>query len=192
MFLVLHFGMTGDLAYFKEDTIPKYCQLLLRFENQYRLAYTCVRKLGKIGLIDHKDTFIEKQGLGPDAYQVEWEHFLEIMESKRGMIKSAFMDQSTLAGLGNIFADEILFQEKLHPKKPVSELGEKELKSLFHTMKNVIETSIKHKADPDKLPEGYLISHREKEASCPRCKGSVEKITISGRSTWFCPSCQDK
>lgn len=190
-YLVLHFGMTGDLSYFKDESdTPEYTYLRLDFANGYHLAYTAPRKLGRIGLTDSLEGFIEENSLGPDALGISKDEFEELFTKGSGTVKSAFMNQKKIAGVGNIYTDEILFQAKVHPRTEKKALDSGEIDLLYNTMLDVLTTSIERHAEVPKLPEGYLIPHRAEEASCPRCGGPVERTEVNGRGTYFCPNCQ--
>jgi formamidopyrimidine-DNA glycosylase len=191
--LVLHFGMTGDLKYFKKpDKEPDYSQLLIGFSNDYHLAYILPRKLGRVRLTEAVGPFLERNRIGPDALKSDFTvaDFQEIMAGTRSMVKSALMDQKKMAGIGNVYADEILFQASLHPKTKANDLDEEALEDLFKTMKDVLETAIEHRADPGQFPDSWLTPHRNEQATCPRCGTDIEQIKASGRSTYYCPTCQ--
>ncbi|MBD3274123.1 MAG: DNA-(apurinic or apyrimidinic site) lyase, partial [Candidatus Marinimicrobia bacterium] len=116
--VVLHFGMTGKLKYYKEPADePDHARVVFHFDNGYQLGYDNMRMLGKVALTEDIDDYIARQDLGPDAGRIRIEEFKDLLASKRGMIKSAFMDQSLMAGMGNIFSDETLFQAGIHPKR---------------------------------------------------------------------------
>jgi formamidopyrimidine-DNA glycosylase len=189
--LVLHFGMTGFLKYYKnDDSGPDHERLRLRQENGYSLAFDNQRLLGRVFLAADRERFIEEQELGPDALSVDFREFAQILGRGRGAIKSTLMNQKMLAGLGNIYTDEILFQARVHPKTSPGSLSEQQLQAVYQQMRAVLEKSIEIQADPERMPKGYLLSHREKDGTCPRCGGPVRKITLSGRATYFCPDCQ--
>jgi formamidopyrimidine-DNA glycosylase len=193
--LVLHFGMTGLLKYFKnKHKEPEYTQTLISFKNGYHLAYVAPRKLGQIFLVDLKGTLIEEKELGPDVLDrsFDLEAFHEALSGSRGMIKSTLMSQKIMAGIGNIYSDEILFQARIHPKALVGRLDRDQRGRLFRALKRVLRKAIEVQADPQRLPSSYLIPHRDPEEKCPRCKGKVEKIEVSGRSGYYCPRCQSK
>ncbi len=191
--LALHFGMTGRLKYFKApDREPEYSQLVIGFANDYHLAYVAPRKLGEIELAETIEKFLEKNELGPDALSPDFTpaNFQEIIENTSAMVKSALMDQTKMAGIGNVYSDEILFQAGLHPKRKANQLDQPRVEKLFETMKNVLQAAIEHQANPDQFPAGWLTPHRDEEAACPRCEGRIERIKISGRSGYWCPNCQ--
>lgn len=189
--LVLHFGMTGQLKYFDNSSQePEYSRFIIQFDNHHSLACISRRKLGKIEITDDPDDYISGNELGQDALEMEWGEFYEIMSSKKGGIKNALMDQSKISGIGNVYSDEILFQERIHPKNNIGKLEKKQLRSLYETMREVLKEVIKHGADPENLPDRFLLSNRKEGAKCPECNGTIQKITINGRGTYICPDCQ--
>ncbi|MDT0689690.1 DNA-formamidopyrimidine glycosylase family protein [Salegentibacter sp. F188] len=188
--LVLHFGMSGKMEFYQHDEVPKHSQLTLFFEDNSRLSFVCPRKFGKIYLAEGIEDFQKKHSLGNHALDIEEEEFMELLQDKTGSIKSALTDQHVIAGIGNLYADEILFQCKIHPKTSTAKLSDKEIKCLFEKMGKILKRVIKSKTGDSKLPESYLTRHRKEGADCPDCKGKVEMIKVSGRSTYFCPDCQ--
>jgi formamidopyrimidine-DNA glycosylase len=106
------------------------------------------------------------------------------------MAKAVLMDQKVIAGIGNVYSDEILFQARVNPKSRVDAMGEDLLRILFDAMRNVLRTAIDHGADPDRLPRDFLIHQRHAGGVCPVCGGKVRKETIAGRPSYFCPNCQ--
>lgn len=193
IWMYIHFGMSGQLKYFKiMGKEPEHDRVLFTFENGYHLAYDCQRRLGKIDLIGDVDEFITEKGLGPDALTVDESTFLDRVQGKRGYIKSALMNQNLIAGVGNIFSDEILFQARFHPKTKVRTLNKDDLKKVYTIMKEVLHTGVQCKAEEEKFPDTYIIPHRERGGKCPLCGTNVKRIKVSGRSSYFCPEHQSK
>jgi formamidopyrimidine-DNA glycosylase len=193
--LVLHFGMTGDLKYYKDaDKEPDYDQILFHFANEYHLAYVTPRKLGEVRVVSNPDDLIEEKELGPDVLgdDFDFETFRKILEGRRGMIKSRLMDQQLMAGIGNVYSDEILFQAGTHPRTPVKNLDQDELKQVFDCLKEVLNVAIEHRAKPEEFPGGYLTQHRHTDHGCPRCGGPIQRVEVAGRGGYFCPQCQEK
>lgn len=190
--LYFHFGMTGRLKYFeKGEKDPAYDRILFNFGNGYYLAYVSQRMLGKVGVIGEIDKFIDEKELGPDALEVNFSDFRRIFEGRRGTIKSALMNQKLMAGLGNIYADEVLYQSGIRPDVQVKSLPQKKLKKIFSEMNKVLPEAVKCQADPEKMPGSYLLPHRGKEGKCPCSNGRLERVKISGRYAYFCPRCQN-
>lgn len=191
--LVLHFGMTGFLSYgsgTEPDPYPP--SLVIRFANECRLAGMWPRRLGRISLTSDPAAFVEAKGLGPDALVSGRgaDAFVALFRGRGGSLKSALMDQKFLAGLGNVYTDEVLFQARLHPRARLSDLGEADLKRLYNSMRHVLDTAIEREADPERLPGTWLLPHRNRDAGCPRCGGALQRIKIGGRTTYACPACQ--
>lgn len=194
--LALHFGMTGNLKFFAADEdAPKYDRVVFDFEDG-RLAYVNRRMLGRVGLADDADAFLRAEELGPDALDPAFDlaAFKDALAGRRRDVKSALMEQSVIAGIGNIYADEILFHAKLHPKVRVDHLDDRKIKALFDSMKKVLERSIELGAGSEqfteRLPDDFLLPHREKGDACPRCGTKIETMKSGGRTTYFCPTCQ--
>ena len=190
--LVVHFGMTGKLEYYQHEEIPKYEQLTLTFEDHSRVSFTCPRKFGKLYLAESLVKFQKENGLGVDALALTREQFFEILKGKTGTIKALLMNQKLIAGIGNLYADEIFFQVKIHPTTKVDQLSEKEKTEIFKEIEEVLEVVKEARIEGSKLPESYLTTVRKKGADCPRKNGKIEQIKVSGRTTYFCPTCQQE
>ena len=192
--LIVHFGMTGYIKYAKTKPDDlKYVRVTFTFSNGYHLFYICKRLLGKLQYSQSLDSFIRKKKLGPDALRISRKDFKERMAGSKAALKTTLMNQSILAGIGNIYADEILYQSRLHPRKKTDTLSEAEIRNLFTTMKEVIRVAVKKKADPEKMPKDYLLPHRSEDGRCPRRgHGKIKRISINSRSAYYCPKCQKK
>lgn len=188
--LVFHFGMTGKLEYYGNQESPEYSHLILSFEDDYSLAFICRRKLGKIYLTESVEKFQEEHDLGKDAFEFSSKEFQELLSRKKGSIKAVLTDQHEISGIGNVYSDEMLFQARIHPKTKTEKLTQKEIGELYNQMESVLRLAIKIGGKRSEFPKSYLIDHRKDGEDCPDCEGKIEKISVSGRSTYFCPSCQ--
>lgn len=193
LWLLLHFGMSGFLKYYKNsDEAPDHPRIIFHFDNGYKLAYDNMRMFGKVSLFDDIATYLQEQELGPDALSLEQEDFKEMLSQKRGMIKSALMDQRFIAGLGNIYVDEVLFQTGVHPKSQATALDKETVEALYNKVNLVLQTAINYNVDVDQFPENYLIHRRTPDSACPVCGGKIRKARVSSRSTYFCENHQQK
>lgn len=189
--IVMHFGMTGRLKYFKDsENVPEYTNLLFEFKNGFRLAYIAPRKLGMVSMVEEPEHFIHDRRLGPDALSIGYKHFRELAGKRRGNVKSWLMDQKSIAGIGNIYSDEILFQAGINSGRMASNLSGPETEKLFGKMREVLRTAIKAKADPARMPARWLLLHRKKGKNCPRCGVTLMTASVSGRTAYYCPKCQ--
>ena len=188
-YLVLHFGMTGDLKYFKSiEEKPKHTRLLINFANGYHLALDDPRKFGTIRLINDPEKFAEKKNMGPDplAKSFSEKTFLQIMKKKTGAIKSVLMNQKNIAGIGNIYSDEILFHSGIHPNISIKKLNDRGLKNLYVNLKKILKKVINADTNQKNIPSTYLLKHRSSGEKCPKCNGKIIRRTIGGRSSYFC------
>jgi formamidopyrimidine-DNA glycosylase len=195
--LTLHFGMTGSLWHFTEgEQDPTYDRVRLDFADGHHLAYINARLLGRVGLTADADAFIAAQGLGPDALDPRFDlaAFERSLKSRKRDVKSLLMDQEVVAGIGNIYADEILFQARLNPRTRCDRLDADARQRLFGQIKEVLTTATASGAGAerlvDRLPASFLIPHREKGARCPRCGAEIASVKFSGRTAYYCPRCQ--
>lgn len=190
---LMHFGMTGRLKYFKDmDQDPPHDRFLISFENQYHLAFDCQRMFGKVDLIEDLEEFIREKKLGPDPLELDSATFRRRFEGRKDAVKSALMNQQVVAGVGNIYSDEILFQARVHPGTGVEQLDDAALEKLFQETRCVLKTAIERGADPKNLPNSFLLSHRREKEKCPRGNGEIRKIKAAGRTAYYCPVCQPK
>lgn len=189
--LMLHFGMTGRLKYFEDiDQDPPHDRFLISFENHYILAFDDARMFGKVNLVEDPDEFVREKELGPDPLELNAASFRERLEGRRGGVKAALMNQKVVAGIGNIYSDEILFQTRIHPRTSIERLDEAALKGLHEQTLRILETAIERGADSHKLPGSFLLSHRREGEECPRGNGEIRKTTAAGRTAYYCPACQ--
>ena len=193
LWLRLHFGMTGSLRYFKqEERAPSHTRVLFMFEKHHCLAFEDQRKFGEIGLIKDVNEFLKKRVLGPDALDISRSQFREIFTKHRGAVKTILLNQNLIAGVGNIYADEILFRVRIHPATEAGHLSEKNVDEVFRATRYILQNAIEAKADADLMPKSWLLPHRGEGGKCPRCGRELKSSTIGGRTAWFCAHCQKK
>jgi formamidopyrimidine-DNA glycosylase len=195
--LTMHFGMNGSLKHFTEEQgDPAYDRVRFDFVDGHHLAYVNPRLFGGIGLVTDADAFIAEQGLGPDALDPRFDlaAFERALAGRRRDVKSILMDQAAIAGIGNIYSDEILFQARIHPQTRSDRLTAEATRRLYNGMKEVLQTAIDAGAGAeqlvDRLPSTFLIPHRTKTARCPRCGAEIASCKFSGRTAYYCPRCQ--
>ncbi|MFW6056456.1 MAG: Fpg/Nei family DNA glycosylase [Chloroflexota bacterium] len=194
--LVLHFGMTGFLHYDSDlSQQPGHTKLALRFTSGGQLAYVNVRRLGEISYTNDRAAFIEEHELGPDALDdsLDRDTFIKSYKGRRGSVKGALMNQSIVAGIGNVYSDEILFQAGIDPRTNVNSLDEDTLGDIYGVMRRVLRTAADHGGNPGELPDDWLLPVVQAGGeTCPGCKGKIEKVKVSGRSAHYCPECQKR
>jgi formamidopyrimidine-DNA glycosylase len=190
--LVFHFGMTGDLVLVPGDNPdPPYTRAKVSFTDGSRLAFTDARRFGKLGWIPDRDDFIKAKHLGPDALAILATVLVSFLGRSRQRMKFFLLDQHKLAGIGNIYADEILFQAGIHPLREAASLTSSQVDNLHPAILDVLRTAISLDAEFDRYPTTWLIPHRAPGELCPVCGGEVDRVMLGGRYTYFCPSCQE-
>ena len=186
--LAVHLGMTGSLRPFdKADGPPDHAKLVIEFQGGSGLAFRCPRKFGWVRMAEDPDGFIVERGIGPDALEIGQTEFLDRMSRTKSAVKSALIDQKRLAGVGNLWSDEVLYRAGIAPDRQTSDLGKDALSGVFKEMRDVLNAVLKTRADYAILPDDWLIHHRSKGKACPRCGGSIEKTSVGGRSAYHCP-----
>jgi formamidopyrimidine-DNA glycosylase len=189
-FLTIHLGMTGDLVVDEDDAVPRFTRIVFHFSDGMSLFYVDQRKFGAIGLVGSIDQFVAEHRLGPDALSINLSEFIDRTSSHKKAIKSVLLDQAVLSGIGNLYADEVLFQAKVHPETRADTISRKKLAGLHRQVGKILRSSIAVSSDFDSLPDGYLLRDREEGAECPRGNGRLELTKVGGRTTIFCPRCQ--
>ncbi len=194
--LTLHFGMTGALQFVRKPDEPPFTRVRLDFADDGSLAYTNKRMIGRVGLVEDAADFIAAEKLGPDALDRRFDFAafkVAVLGGKRD-VKSVLMDQEVMAGIGNIYSDEILFQARIGPAARIDKLAPSELKRLFLQMRRVLGTAIAHGAGSEqfveRMPKGSLLPERKKGGHCPRCRSALKVFKIGGRTAYCCPQCQ--
>jgi formamidopyrimidine-DNA glycosylase len=189
--LVLHFGMTGHLDFAEGDADPpRHERFRLDLADGGRLSLVDQRRLGFVSLTSDVEAYCAANDLGPDALDLSPGDLKQRVGGGRGGIKSLLMDQRVLAGVGNIYSDEILFQARVDPRRPAATLDENEVRRLHRQLRRVLLTAADRDADPARFPRGWLLVHREDGTACPRCGAPIRKVRLVGRGAFFCPGCQ--
>ena len=189
LWLTLHLGLTGRLVYLQAgDDEPGHTRLQVSFQNGCRLAFDDTRIFGEVGLTKSPSIFLAERKIGPDALVLKKDGFLEIMRGRRVVIKAALLNQSLIAGLGNLYADEALFQAGICPRS--RGLDEMQLETLFLSIQEVLKTALSTGANLANLPDSYLLPHRHAGGACPRDGTALKHEKIGGRTSYYCPKHQ--
>ncbi|MHB8895501.1 MAG: Fpg/Nei family DNA glycosylase [Candidatus Geothermincolia bacterium] len=188
--LLMHFGMTGDAAFRKKgEDEPRFVKVAFRFVGGGTLYYTDPRMFGRIALYDTLDEseIPDVAGLGPEPLDrsFTFKKFAGIVRSRNTTIHQLLMEQDLIAGIGNIFSDEITYQAGVLPYRKTGDLSDPELRLLFDKMKWTLRKAIELDADLDRRADLFLIPHRGKGGECPHGH-PLHMKTIGGRSSYYC------
>lgn len=206
-FLTVHLKMTGQLVY---PGNGEKSRVSFKLSNGKLLDFNDSRLLGELKIVDdwRKLKFIQE--LGPEPFEIDVKEFKELLNGtsrpesgsrqRSGKIKVLIMDQKFISGIGNLYAAEALFRAKIDPRRPANTLLEKEKELLFREIKNVLMQAIKYggssvtdyiKVSGEK--GDYARFHQvydRKGEKCYKCGSTVQRISLGGRGTYFCPKCQ--
>jgi len=204
--LLIHLKMTGQIIYSQgKIQPPKYSHFIYYFSDGSCLFHADLRQLGYAKLIktqNLKDFFRqEKYGFEPLKRDFTLKKFKEILlKRKRQKIKPLLMDQSFIAGIGNVYANEACFCANVLPNRKVADLSKEEIKKIYQCLLKILRQAIKYKGtSADEYLDIYgqagkylprlKVYGREGE-KCFRCQGRIKKIKLAGRGTYYCPVCQ--
>ncbi|GAA2546923.1 bifunctional DNA-formamidopyrimidine glycosylase/DNA-(apurinic or apyrimidinic site) lyase [Streptomyces levis] len=189
--LVLHFGMTGSLVCARaDDPVEAHDRVLFTLGGGRQLRFRDQRKLQGLWLAHDEsdvDRLLGRQG--PDALAVDRTEFETVLAARRGHLKTALTDQSVLAGLGNLLADEILWRAGLRPDRPARDLAEADRRRLYREMRHTLRASVAAGRVPPR--DSWLTGRRDdRDPRCPRCGTALRRTRMAGRGTVWCPHCQ--
>lgn len=174
--LGLHLGMAGRIAV-DEEPHERWDRFALTFEDGTRIALRDKRRLGRAILGP------DLSRLGPDAAVASRSHFRDRVGRGSAPIKARIMDQGVIAGVGNLLADEILWQARMDPRRPAQELDDDELDELRRSTRAALRRALARGG----AHTGTLIAHRKLDGYCPRCGSALSRTRIGGRTTFWCP-----
>jgi len=203
--LLVHLRMTGSFLHAPRGELPAdpHRRAVVTLDDGSDVAYRDVRRFGTWLLLEpgelapYLDTRVGPEPLGP-GYKAA--HLAEKLAGRRAPVKAAILDQRTVAGVGNIYADEALWRARIHPLTPASALGPEEVKALHRGVRQALQLGIRRQGstlrdyrrpdgEPGSAQEEFRVYGRGGEP-CERCGTPIDKIRVGGRGTWFCPSCQ--
>lgn len=188
--VLLHFGMTGMLVCDRPDEAAHaHDRVLFTLAGGRQLRYRDQRKLKGLWLTDDAGVARMLDGQGPDAAEVDRAGFDGLLTGRRGGVKSVLMDQSVIAGLGNLLADEVLWRARLHPARKAGGLSDDERRRLYGATRRTLRSAVRVGRVPPR--RSWLTGRRDDaDGSCPRCGTALRRSRIAGRGTVWCPRCQ--
>lgn len=203
--LISHLRMEGK--YFvkpSSNEIEKHEHVIISFDDKTDLRYHDTRKFGRMNLVKKEDLFnipcIKKLGIDANDFALTKEYVYEKIHNKHIPIKTLLLDQSIISGLGNIYANEVLFASHINPERIGASLSLAECESVARCSKKIIDEAIKCggttiKSYTSSLGvtgrfQQFLNVHKKENEPCPVCNTKIVKMRIGGRSTYYCPNCQ--
>lgn len=204
-FLCIHLRMTGRLLLVNQGTPQSpYIRLILHLDNGKALYYHDTRKFGRWSLVTDLNSVIGKLGPEPLSPDFTFEIFWPMLHSRSRALKPLLLDQTFLAGLGNIYVDEALWEAELHPLQSAHQLSLQQGCRLYHAIIHVLKRGIEsqgttlgtgrtnyYRLDGSRGKHQLLLNvFRRTGLACPRCGHCIERLVVAQRSTHLCPNCQ--
>jgi formamidopyrimidine-DNA glycosylase len=201
--LVFHLKLTGQLLFLNpapESVLGKKYTRVIFILDKGILIFNDARKFGWVKVLDDKDSNNKLSKIGKEPFDLNFKYLKEIFSKTKKPIKIVLMDQEKIAGLGNIYANEVLFLAQIHPLKPANKLKDNEIKNLLSAIKKIIKkaiklqgTSFRFYVKPDESRGSYqekFLVYQRKYEKCLRCKSKIKYIKIGGRGSFYCLKCQ--
>ncbi len=198
--LIIHLKMSGSLLISRDSSEPpKYTRAIIHLDKGTNIFFRDPRKFGAMWLVGDKDTIVGK--LGPEPLEADFtpQVLAQRLKNRTAPIKALLFDQSFVAGIGNMYADEALFAAGIHPLRPGGSLSQDEIERLHSAIKQVLWSAIGNKGASVVnyyRPSGELgTAHFEFKVAhgrgkdCPNCSTPIQRITVRNRGTYFCPKC---
>jgi len=198
--LVMHMKMTGSLLINPPDSL--YSRAVFKLDNGSELHFRDPRKFGVMWLAQDESAVMEKLGPEPLDGDFTVETLKQILKHHKAPVKPVLLDQSIIAGIGNMYADESLWEAKIHPETPADTLTGGEIEKLYTAIRRVLRAAIKsggasvrNYMRPDgsngRAHDEFRVAHGT-GTTCPRCGTHIKRIVVRGRGTYLCPKCQVK
>jgi formamidopyrimidine-DNA glycosylase len=195
--LLIHLRMSGRLSIVPSDApADPYAHTILKLDNGHELRFSDTRKFGKLYLLSDPQQVLGKLGpepLSPD-FTVAW--LATALAARRRAIKPLLLEQTFVAGLGNIYTDEVLFRARIDPRRPADSLTGPEVERLHGAIRQVLREAIAHQGTsldwvyPEGTMQERLQVYGREDEPCARCQTPIRRIVLGQRGTHFCPSCQ--
>ena len=195
-FLLGHLRMSGSMDVISSSQeISKHDRVIISFSNKQDLRFNDPRKFGRLFLVKDPNAILSKLGPEPNSPDFCVESFTLQLANKRGAIKPLLLKQNFIAGIGNIYADESLWQAKIHPLRPACSVSQKEARLLTNAMKSILNKAIEQAGTDfgDGVVDGggySPVAYGRDGQACKRCGTIIQKILVGQRGTHFCPGCQ--
>lgn len=201
--LIAHLRMSGDMRMelclsSEGKPLPRqdYDQVIINFQSDWRMVLSSIRKFSRVWYVLDPKTVLGKLGPEPLGPNLDPDKLYTMLHAHHRQIKPLLMDQSFIAGLGNIYTDEVLFAARVHPLRISDTITKAEAAALYQGIQSVLTLAIKKLGSSlDWMYRGgefqnYFKVHQREGQPCPDCSCTIKKITVGQRSTYFCPCCQ--
>ena len=181
-----HFGMTGDFILYTDGLEkPRHERFHFEFADGAKLGFDCPRKFARICLFESFAECLESSGLGPDALTISFPQFYEQAQGRKTTIKGFLLNQKILAGVGNLYADEVLWQARIHPKSVTGKLSKSQLKKIWKLTQNILSDAVERRPYYKQYPNDWYWQWRKEGEKGPTGRGLVVSDKVAGRTTYW-------
>jgi formamidopyrimidine-DNA glycosylase len=196
--LMMHMKMTGSLLV--NPVNDRFTRAILHLDNGTDIHFSDARKFGKMWLEKDENAVLGKLGPEPLDKDFTVKTLDSILKKRAAPVKAVLLDQALISGIGNMYADEALYDARIYPARPASSLSPLEVKKLHASIRKVLLKGIENKGasirdyvrpsgEPGRAHDDFLVAHGAGE-KCPGCHSLIARIVVRGRGTYFCPKCQ--
>ncbi len=196
--LVMHMKMTGSLLVNPSEN--RFTRAVIYLDDGSSVHFWDPRKFGVMWLADDESAVDSMLGPEPLSAAFTYAALAKLLKNRKAPVKAVILDQSLIAGIGNMYADESLFEAKIHPLRPADSLNENEVKKLHRAIRHVLQKALVRKGasvrnyirpggEPGTAHDEFVVAHGVGK-NCPDCGGPIERIVVRGRGTYICPRCQ--
>lgn len=184
--VLFHLGMTGDVIYHSDpEEKSRHERFRIEFADDIYLSFDDPRKFARILVLDDREKYIEEIRLGPDALLISKSEFEAIFRKRSTTLKGLLLNQNLIAGIGNLYADEICYQTRLHPASIAGLLSKRQIDSLFTKMKAILQLAVDRDAYYKIYPDDWFWKWRDLSAKPPGGKGKICRAKVAGRTTYW-------
>lgn len=203
--LLVHLRMSGRL-YLTPNSLKhdKHEHVILHLNDNSDLRFRDTRKFGRMILTENPESILGKLGTEPLSNDFSAKQFTAMLKSRHRQLKPLLLDQTFIAGLGNIYVDEALWEARLHPQRIASSLSTKKVNDLYHAIRKVLQQGIDNQGTSLGDGKSNFVSAKRRQGNnaknlmvfrrtnreCPRCGSMIKRIVVGQRSTHICPRCQ--
>jgi formamidopyrimidine-DNA glycosylase len=196
--LVMHMKMTGSLLVNPVD--DRFTRAIVYLDNGTAIHFWDPRKFGVMWLAGEGNDILSELGPEPLDDDFTVDVLAKLLRNRKAPVKPVLLDQSVIAGIGNMYADEALFDAKIHPLRPAGSLSGREVKRLYDSIRRVLVKALVYKGasirnyirpdgEPGTAHDEFNVAHGVGK-DCPRCGTQIQRIVVRGRGTYLCPKCQ--
>ncbi|MBX2816933.1 MAG: DNA-(apurinic or apyrimidinic site) lyase [Saprospiraceae bacterium] len=184
--VLFHLGMTGDILYYSDEAErSKHERFCIALEDGMYIGFDDPRKFARILLLQDREAYVKEVGLGPDALTIDKSAFRAAFKGRSATAKAILLNQSLMAGIGNLYADEICYQARIHPASRAGALSTRQLNKMHQKTLDILQLAVDQDAYYKIYPDDWFWKWRDLDARPPGGKGKIMRDKVAGRTTYW-------